>query len=91
MPAKTERPISLSDSQLRFVTGLVEPLHPNDRSQFLRELAEALQHQREIGDGVLHRKARELFARFFGPPVVSTPQPAGHERQTRLRDEAPIA
>jgi hypothetical protein len=84
------RPISLSDDQLIFVTGLVEPLHPTDRSVFLRELAAALQHQAEpIGDGILHRKASELFKRFFRPPVLSVPQ-TRYQRASRLRDTAPI-
>jgi hypothetical protein len=90
MPATEPRPISLSDDQLIFVTGLVEPLHPNDPSAFLRELAVALQHQQQpIGDGILHRKASELFKRFFRPPVLSVPQ-TRYQRPSSLRDKAPI-
>src|SRR5262249_37502664 len=91
MPAPTRPPLAITDNQLTFIMQICEPLAPNDRSAFLLALAEALQHQREIGDGVLHRKARELFARFFRPPVLSTPQPARHERSSRLKDAAPIA
>jgi hypothetical protein len=68
---------------LLFLADLVGPLHPNDHSAFLQLLAAALRYEQEqIGDGILHRKARELFARFFRPPALSAPQPARHERVT---------
>jgi len=55
-------------------------------------LAAALRYEQEpIGDGILHREARELFARFFRPPALSAPRPAGHERASRLKSAAPIA
>jgi hypothetical protein len=90
MPMPEPRPISVSDDQLIFVTGLVEPLHPTDRSAFLRELAAALQQQAEpIGDGILHRKASELFKRFFRPPVLSAAQ-TRYQRPSSLRDRPAI-
>jgi hypothetical protein len=55
-------------------------------------LAAALRYEQEqIGDSTLHRKARELFAQFFRPPALSAPQPALHERASRLNSAAPIA
>jgi len=86
MPATEPRPISLSDDQLIFLTDLVQPLPPPDRSQFLQLLAADLGHEQQpIGDGVFHRKASALFARFFRPPVLSAPQPARYERSSRLK------
>ena len=92
VPATEPRPISLSDDQLLFLADLVGPLHPNDHRAFLQLLAAALRYEQEpIGDGILHRDARELFARFFRPPALSAPRPAGHERASRLKSAAPIA
>jgi hypothetical protein len=48
---------------LIFIQTLVEPLHPADRSRFLVDLAAALRHEVEIGDGILHRWAHQLPVR----------------------------
>jgi hypothetical protein len=68
------KPISLSDDQLIFIQHLTEPLHPTDRSRFLVDLAAALRHEGELGDGILHRHAREVFRRFFKPPTITSSQ-----------------
>jgi hypothetical protein len=48
---------------LLFLADLVGPLHPNDHRAFLQLLAAALRYEQEpIGDGILHREAREFCA-----------------------------
>jgi len=50
-------PLSLSDDQLAAVFDAAAPLLPGDRSQFLIDVAAALDGQ-EIGDGVVARVCR---------------------------------
>jgi hypothetical protein len=67
-------PISLSDEQLSVITDFAEPLAPHDRSAFLAALANLLRHEpRPIGDGALHRAAKQLLA-------------AGHYQRQSIRD-----
>jgi hypothetical protein len=47
-----------------------QPLAPADRSEFLRDVATALQG-REIGDGVIGRVCREIQARYRHPLDLS--------------------
>ena len=80
------KPISLSDEALSFLMRIVEPLHPHDRSAFLKTLAHRL-HGEEIGDGTIYRVARDVLrSGFFKPPKVSIdPAP-----KMLRRDAAPI-
>jgi hypothetical protein len=92
MPATMPKPLSVSDTQLLFVTNLVEPLRPRDRSRFLEELAAALRHElMPLGDGVLHRRARETFARHFKPPKIDRPAPLSPRQLKRQQLAEPIA
>ena len=56
------RPISLSDEAMLFVMRITEPLHPHDRSAFLKTLAHRLRHEPELGDGVIFRVAKEVYS-----------------------------
>jgi hypothetical protein len=44
------------------------PLEPRDRVPFLEALAQALQAQPLLGDGIIHRTIAETQRRFYDPP-----------------------
>jgi hypothetical protein len=73
---------------LIFIQTLVGPLHPHDRSRFLVDLAAALRHEPEIGDGILHRRARAVFQKYFRTPQIITAQ---RPRPSALKAAPPIA
>jgi hypothetical protein len=91
MPEPTPpKPLSISDEQLTFLLTLVEPLHPSDRSRFLLDLAATLRHELQpLGDGILHRKAREVFAKYFRAPQIPIEQ-APRPRASALKAAPPI-
>jgi hypothetical protein len=63
-------PIKLTDEQLTVITRGAEPLHPRDRSDYLRAVAAEL-NGHEIGDGVVGRVVVLAQARYFRPPDLS--------------------
>jgi hypothetical protein len=65
-------PLALSDSQLDQIMRLAAPLQPGQRIIFLEMLAAKLNGQRELGDGVVYRAARELQREYFSPPDFAT-------------------
>jgi hypothetical protein len=76
------RPVSLSDEAMLFVMRVTEPLHPNDRSAFLKTLATRLRGEAELGDGVIFRVAREVLrSGFFKPPKIDRPTPKMLQRE----------
>jgi hypothetical protein len=44
------------------------PLPPPSRDWFLRLLAVELEKHREIGPGLIHRRARDLQKQYLSPP-----------------------
>jgi hypothetical protein len=92
MPAPTPpNPIALSDEALSFIMRITEPLNPNDRSGFLRALANRLRHEPELAEGVIYRVARETLRDFWRAPALDHAQamltPAKLRRQ---REAAPL-
>jgi hypothetical protein len=86
MPATA--PISLSDEELSFVLQITQPLLPQDRSAYLRALAELLKQEPVIGPGLTYRLARELLREFWrAPQLGSLPQAPRNRRKIG----APIA
>jgi hypothetical protein len=69
-------PIRLSDSELDLIPRLAWPLSPDDRGPYLEAVAQALQAQPALGDGVIHRVAVECQRRFWTPPDLSVGAPA---------------
>jgi hypothetical protein len=68
------RPLGLSDTQLENVMAIAKGLHVADRGSFLEALAAKVNGNPEIGDGLLHRLARETARQFFRAPVVEPPE-----------------
>jgi hypothetical protein len=67
------QPLCLSDSQMDALLRLAAPLAPHCRDAFLRILAHQLRDRADVGDGELHRIAREIIKsyRLFDPPAQS--------------------
>jgi len=49
------QPIALTDDQLNAVLAAAHPLEHHAREAFLREIAQLIQEQPTLGDGLLHR------------------------------------
>jgi hypothetical protein len=62
-------PFSLSDSELDILMRLAEPIDPQRRDSFLREVAFEAEHLNVHGDGTIHRIARGLQRRYLGPTM----------------------
>jgi hypothetical protein len=63
-------PVRLTDDQLTELMRLAQPLQPQCRDAFLRILAHELEGRAAVGDGELHRVAREIIKTnsLFDPP-----------------------
>jgi hypothetical protein len=63
--------LQLSDAQLSDVMRLATPLALHCRDALLRILAYQLRGRRDVGDGELHRIAREIIStnHLFDPPL----------------------
>jgi hypothetical protein len=73
-------PLSLSSEEMDLLLALAQPLEPNQRDQFLREVAaelEAASAQIGVGPGlgVLHRIGRTAQRRLFTPPELPNSSP----------------
>jgi hypothetical protein len=66
-------PLALTDSQLDAIHRAAWPLAPADRAPFLEAVAQALQQERTIGDGVIYRVTMQVQRRFWTPPVERQP------------------
>jgi hypothetical protein len=55
-------PVRFSDGQLDAIFKLTQPLAPACRDAFLRILAHELRDRVDVGDGELHRVARQIIA-----------------------------
>lgn len=64
--------LRLSDDQLTVLMRLAQPLQPQCRDAFLRILAYELEGRADVGDGELHRVAREIIKDngLFDPPEL---------------------
>jgi hypothetical protein len=58
-PPLPSRPLGLTDDQRGAIMRLAAPLQPQCRDAFLRILAHKLRGKRDVGDGELHRVARD--------------------------------
>jgi len=76
--------ISLTDSQLRFLMDLTEPLLPADQTAFLQALVKRLHHQPEIGDRALFEAALELIPGWYYRKLKYEAAPA----KVQIRDLA---
>jgi hypothetical protein len=62
-------PISLSDSAMTCLLQLAEPLPVADRGRFLEAVAARLAAEpTEVGDGMIHRIARDEQRKLLTPP-----------------------
>jgi hypothetical protein len=57
-------PLSLSDDEYAAVQAAAAPIHPLQRSAFLKALADELGRHPVVGPGLVHRLAAELQRRF---------------------------
>jgi hypothetical protein len=74
-------PIRLSDAEMSAVLDAAKPIHVNDRDEFLRAIAHALNGQGgQLGPGTIFRIAREVQARFLVPPNTSDRFGGKHSR-----------
>jgi len=80
------KPLALSDDQMTAILRAAEPLDPDRRSDFLRDVAAALQG-RELGDGLVGRICSEMQRRYLVPPDLfngaGEPKPLRRFRQQR--------
>jgi hypothetical protein len=69
--------LRLSDTQLGEVMRLCQPLAPRCRDALLRILAHELRDRRDVGDGEVHRIAREIIKanHLFDPPDLDGRMP----------------
>jgi hypothetical protein len=76
MPTNEPRPLALTDEQLNSIMHAATPLHPVDRSAFLATIAQRLQHETVIGDGLVHRVVRDVLreGRYQRAPVTPAPR-----------------
>jgi hypothetical protein len=55
-------PLSLSDDKLRIVMAAAQPIAPQDRDRFLRDVAAELEKYREVGVGIVGRRGARCAA-----------------------------
>jgi hypothetical protein len=65
------QPIALSEEQMAAILADAQPLERHAREPFLREVAQMLQAQPQLGDGSLHRLIMEVQRRHRDPPNLS--------------------
>jgi hypothetical protein len=69
LPDQSSAPLALTDAQLDAIHRAAWPLAPADRGPFLEAVAQALQQERTIGDGVVYRVAMQVQRRYWTPPI----------------------
>jgi hypothetical protein len=70
--------LQLSDDEINLQVDLARPLDQALRPQFLQDVAAELEANRqagEIGEGSVHRVARQIQRRFFDPPELPNASP----------------
>jgi hypothetical protein len=71
-------PLQLNDDEMSVLLSLAGPIDQQRRPQFLQEVAAELEAKRqagEIGEGSVHRLARQIQRRFFDPPQLPNSSP----------------
>jgi hypothetical protein len=64
-------PLELNDDEMSVLLSLAGPIDQQRRPQFLQEVAAELEAKRqagEIGEGAVHRLARQIQRKYFDPP-----------------------
>ena len=71
-------PLQLNDDEMSVLLSLAGPIDQQRRPQFLQEVAAELEAKRqagEIGEGSVHRLARQIQRRLFDPPQLPNSSP----------------
>jgi hypothetical protein len=71
-------PLHLNDEEMTVLLSLAGPIDQQRRPQFLQEVAQELEAKRqagEIGEGLVHRLARQIQRRFYDPPALPNSSP----------------
>ena len=66
-------PLQLSDDEMSVLMDLAGPIDQHLRPQFLQEVAQEIEAKRqadEVGEGSVHRLARQIQRRYFDPPEL---------------------
>jgi hypothetical protein len=66
-------PLQLNDEEMNVLLTLAGAIDQQLRPQFLQEVAQELEAMRQvgkIGEGSVHRLARQIQRRFFDPPQL---------------------
>jgi hypothetical protein len=74
-------PLALTDDEYRAVQAAAAPVHPLQRSAFLKALADELERHPVVGPGLVHRLAADLQKRFGVEAHAET----SHSAEPRLR------
>lgn len=75
--------LNLSDSELSALMAAAEPLAPDRRDAFVREVASELARCPVIGSGSLHRIVAEVQRHHYNAPLLDgrLPGPGKHGRR----------
>ena len=71
-------PLQLNDEEMTVLLTLAGPIDHQLRPQFLQEVAAELEAKRqagEIGEGSVHRLARQIQRKYWEPPQFREAQP----------------
>jgi hypothetical protein len=71
-------PLQLNDDEMSVLLSLAGPIDQQRRPQFLQEVAAELEAKRqagELGEGCVHRLARQIQRRYFTPPELPNASP----------------
>lgn len=71
-------PLALTSDEMSLLLSLSAPLDQQRRPQFLQEVAQEVEAKRqagEIGEGLVHRLARDLQRKYFTPPELPNASP----------------
>jgi hypothetical protein len=66
-------PLQLNDDEMSVLMTLAGPIDQRLRPQFLEEVAQELEAKRqagEVGEGSVHRLARQIQRKYWDPPQL---------------------
>jgi hypothetical protein len=66
-------PLELSDNEMSLLLSLSAPIDQQRRPQFFQEVAQELEAKRqagEVGEGLVHRLARQIQRKYWDPPQL---------------------
>ena len=81
--------IALTDDELSAVMDAARPIPPASRDAFLHALAAELAQHPVIGEGLIHRVARDVQRKYFDPPDLSGSGAASLQVQRSAHAEKP--